>query len=206
RPQRVPRHWLGHRAHQLRVDLRLRGVPGTEGGRTMIQAVASLFLLAVGMTFIYIAAIGVARLPDVFQRMHAATKTGGIGTTSLLLGVLLADGTVRPVTGLLTIGVTLLTLSVASQLLSRAAYMSGATVHGLEGRRAFAGVLDRGAVPRGGGRRRTAEVSLTTPASAAAASGPGSRRPPRSVRPGSRGGAPRRGRSRGSCPDARRDA
>jgi len=113
----------------------------------MIQAVASLFLLAVGMTFIYIAAIGVARLPDVFQRMHAATKTGGIGTTSLLLGVLLADGTVRPVTGLLTIGFTLLTLSVASQLLSRAAYMSGATVHGLEGRDALAGVLDREKAP-----------------------------------------------------------
>ncbi len=36
----------------------------------------------------------------------------------------------------------LLTLSVASQLLARAAYMSGATVHGLDRDDPLAGVLD----------------------------------------------------------------
>jgi multicomponent Na+:H+ antiporter subunit G len=113
----------------------------------MISMVVALSLLVIGMTFICIAAFGVAKLPDVFQRMHSATKAGGIGTTLVVLGVLMAGDIVRPLTGILTIGFMLLTLSVASQLLSRAAYMSGATVHGLEGRDALAGVLDRQKAP-----------------------------------------------------------
>ncbi len=112
----------------------------------MIRLIVAIVLLVVGMAFICIAAFGVARLPDVFQRMHAATKAGGIGTTTLVLGVLIG-GAVRPLEGILTIGFMLLTLSVASQLLSRAAYMSGATVRGLEGRDGLAGVLDRHKAP-----------------------------------------------------------
>lgn len=107
---------------------------------------ATPFLLA-GMAFICIAAFGVARLPDVFQRMHSATKAGGIGSTLLVVGVILATGVARPLNGILTIGFTLLTLSVASQLLARAAYMSGATVRGLEGRDELVGVLDREKAP-----------------------------------------------------------
>lgn len=113
----------------------------------MIRVTLSLAFIIIGLVFICIAAFGVARLPDVFQRMHSATKAGGIGTTLLVLGVLMAGDIVRPLTGFLTIGSMLLTLSVSSQLLSRAAYMSGATVHGLEGRDALAGVLDRQKAP-----------------------------------------------------------
>lgn len=112
----------------------------------MIRMILALGLILFGMSFICIAAYGVARLPDVFQRMHAATKAGGIGTTALVLGVLVS-GVVRPLEGLFTIGFMLLTLSVSSQLLSRAAYMSGATVQGLEGRDGLLGVLDRRKAP-----------------------------------------------------------
>lgn len=104
-------------------------------------------LFAAGVAFIIVAAVGVARLPDVFQRMHAATKAGGIGASLVLLGALVAPGEARPLTALLTILFMLLTLSVASQLLARAAYMSGAPLSGLEGRDALAGVLDRTAGP-----------------------------------------------------------
>lgn len=100
-------------------------------------------LLAVGVTFIGIASLGVARLPDVFQRMHAATKAGSIGTSLVVLGVLVAGGVARPLTGVLTIGFMLLTLSVASQLLARAAYLSGAPIEGLERGDPLVGVLDR---------------------------------------------------------------
>ena len=108
----------------------------------MRVAVAAV-LLAAGVTFIVIASIGVARLPDVFQRMHAATKAGGIGTSLVVLGVLVAGGVARPVTGVLTIVFMLLTLSVASQLLARAAYLSGAPIEGLDRSDPLAGVLDR---------------------------------------------------------------
>jgi multicomponent Na+:H+ antiporter subunit G len=100
-------------------------------------------LLGAGVVFITIASIGVARLPDVFQRMHAATKAGGIGTSLVVLGVLVAGGVARPLTGVLTIAFMLLTLSVASQLLARAAYLSGAPIEGLDRGDPLAGVLDR---------------------------------------------------------------
>jgi multicomponent Na+:H+ antiporter subunit G len=112
-----------------------------------MRASAALLLMAVGVAFIAIASVGVARLPDVFQRMHAATKAGGIGTSLVVLGVLVAGGVARPVTGALTILFMLLTLSVASQLLARAAYMSGATLHGLDREDPLAGVLDRAGGP-----------------------------------------------------------
>ena len=109
----------------------------------MIRAAVATVLLAGGVGFILVASIGVARLPDVFQRMHAATKAGGVGTSLVILGVLVAGGIARPLTGLLTIGFMLLTLSVASQLLARAAYLSGAPMEGLERGDPLAGVLDR---------------------------------------------------------------
>ncbi len=112
-----------------------------------MRAIAVTMLLAGGVAFITIAGIGVARLPDVFQRMHAATKAGGIGSSLVVLGVLVAGGVVRPLTGVLTILFMLLTLSVASQLLARAAYMSGAPLRGLEGDDPLAGVLDRAGGP-----------------------------------------------------------
>ena len=113
----------------------------------MIRTVLAVLLLAGGVAFITIASIGVARLPDVFQRMHAATKAGGIGTSLVLLGVLVAGGVVRPLTGALTILFMLLTLSVASQLLARAAYLSGAPIEGLDRGDPLAPLLDRTVVP-----------------------------------------------------------
>ena len=108
-----------------------------------MRAVVATVLLAAGVAFILIASIGVARLPDVFQRMHAATKAGGIGASLVVLGVLVAGGVARPLTGALIILFMLLTLSVASQLLARAAYLSGVPIEGLERGDPLAGVLDR---------------------------------------------------------------
>jgi multicomponent Na+:H+ antiporter subunit G len=106
-----------------------------------------MLLMAAGVGFIAIAALGVARLADAFQRMHAATKAGGIGVSLVVLGVLVAGGVARPISGVLTIVFMLLTLSVSSQLLARAAYMSGAAVRGLVKDDPLAGVLDRQSAP-----------------------------------------------------------
>ena len=111
----------------------------------MIRTVLAMLLMAAGVGFIAIAALGVARLDDAFQRMHAATKAGGIGVSLVILGVLVAGGVARPISGVLTIVFMLLTVS--SQLLARAAYMSGAAVRGLESEDALAGVLDRQSAP-----------------------------------------------------------
>jgi multicomponent Na+:H+ antiporter subunit G len=122
-------------------------------------------LLVGGVAFIAVASLGVARLPDVFQRMHAATKAGGIGTSLVVLGVLVGGGVGRPVTGILTVLFMLLTLSVSSQLLARAAYLSGAPLEGLERGDPLDGVLDRTAVEPGGRNAPgEAEARQTPPA------------------------------------------
>lgn len=113
----------------------------------MIQNLLASVLLVSGVIFIVIAALGVARMPDVLQRMHSATKAGGIGATFVVLGVLVYGDTVRPTSGLLTITFMLLTLSVASQLLARSAYVSGARLKDIEGRDALEGVLERAEEP-----------------------------------------------------------
>ena len=115
----------------------------------MIRLIAATLLLTAGTAFIVIAGLGVARLSDTFQRMHAATKAGGIGASLVVIGLLVAGGVARPVTAVLTILFMLLSLSVASQLLARAAYMSGASLEGIDGRDDLAGILDRAAAPAG---------------------------------------------------------
>ena len=112
----------------------------------MIRPVVAVVLMSLGVAFIVIASLGVARLPDVFQRMHSATKAGGIGTSLVVLGLLVAGGIARPLTAVLTIVFMLLTLSETSQLLARAAYMSGASLN-LTGEDALDGVLDRAGGP-----------------------------------------------------------
>jgi len=121
-----------------------------------MRAAMAAVLLATGVAFIAIASIGVARLPDVFQRMHAATKAGGIGTILVVLGVLVAGGVARPVTGVLTIAFMLMTLSVASQLLARAAYLSGVPIEGLDRGDPLAAVLDRSTADTPNARPATA--------------------------------------------------
>jgi multicomponent Na+:H+ antiporter subunit G len=109
----------------------------------MNRQIAAVLLLAGGVGFITIASLGVARLPDVLQRMHAATKAGGIGASLVMLGILVAGSAGRPVTTLLAMIFMLLTLSVASQLLARAAYLSGEPIEGLDRGDPLADVLDR---------------------------------------------------------------
>ncbi len=89
------------------------------------EIIVSLFLL-VGGLFCLIAAIGVIRLPDLFIRMHAATKTGTVGVSSIVVGMIIhfADITVTS-RGLLVIAFFLLTAPVAAHMIGRAAYRSG---------------------------------------------------------------------------------
>lgn len=91
----------------------------------MLDAVAALCLLA-GAFFCLVAAIGVVRLPDLFTRMHAASKAGtfGVGLTMLAVAVWSADA--GPVTrALATVAFLVLTAPVGAHLLGRAAYRDG---------------------------------------------------------------------------------
>lgn len=108
----------------------------------------ALALKIVGTVFLFAAALGLLRFRDPFQRMHAATKSGTLGAGFTVLGAVLQlrqlDATLI---GLAAIAFLLLTIPVAGHLLGRAAYVSGADLHGLRGGDALAGILPRRDAP-----------------------------------------------------------
>lgn len=89
------------------------------------QYAAGILLLA-GAGFGALAGFGLLRLPDLYTRMHAASKAGAVGSGFILLAVALAgfDGPValRAFLGILFI---LLTTPLAAHLLARAAFQAG---------------------------------------------------------------------------------
>lgn len=108
----------------------------------MLAILSILFKLA-GVVFLCIAALGVIKLADPFQRMHAATKAGTLGAGLVIIGSVIAHGALdATIMGILTVVFLLLTVPVAGHLLGRAAYVSGAQLT-LAGDDALDGVLTR---------------------------------------------------------------
>ena len=52
----------------------------------IVEIIASLLLLT-GAILMLLAALGVFRLPDIYTRMHAATKSSSLGLMVMLAGV-----------------------------------------------------------------------------------------------------------------------
>ena len=83
-------------------------------------------LVVVGSLFCFLAALGVLRFPDVFTRMHAATKAGILGAGLILLGAAVASGDVAVILRAI-VGMAFLVLTgpVSAHLLARAALLAG---------------------------------------------------------------------------------
>ena len=87
----------------------------------MIYAVIALLFLGAFMMFL--TGLGIYRMPDVFTRMHAATKASSLGVALLLLAAILVFRDPMVLTkSLVTILFIFLTAPVAAHLLGRAAY------------------------------------------------------------------------------------
>lgn len=88
-----------------------------------ILTYAGSIVLLLGASFSLIAAVGVLRLPNLYTRMHAASKAGAVGGGLILLAVALvcfdAGVALRAVIGVIFL---LLTTPVAAHLLARASY------------------------------------------------------------------------------------
>lgn len=84
-----------------------------------------------GTALTLVAAVGVVRFPDVLARMHALTKASTVGVALALLGGALTLDSANDVTTLLLAAVLqVLTLPVATNLMSRSTYMArGIAVH-----------------------------------------------------------------------------
>lgn len=77
-------------------------------------------LLLLGATFVLLASIGIVRMPDLYCRMHAATKAGTFGLATMLLALVLSYPNPRCIvqSGLILI-FYYLTAPVAAQMIGR---------------------------------------------------------------------------------------
>ena len=93
--------------------------------RDLVMIIAGVLVLA-GAGFTAIAAIGILRLPDLFTRMHAASKAGSVGVGLMLLALaLVAAQTAEALRAVAAILFFLLTTPISAHLLAKAAYAAG---------------------------------------------------------------------------------
>ena len=95
----------------------------------MIDALQNIFaaiLILVGSGFALTASIGLIRLPDLYTRMHAASKAGTLGSCVMLIALAVYSDelsiTTRALGGVVFF---LLTAPVSSHLLAKTAHASG---------------------------------------------------------------------------------
>jgi multicomponent Na+:H+ antiporter subunit G len=90
----------------------------------MIQDIVSAFFLIVGSFFIFVASLGMFRFPDIYTRMHAASKSISLGIGCLLIGTIIHFAShliiLKAIAVLLFI---FMTMPVAAQMISRVAYL-----------------------------------------------------------------------------------
>lgn len=95
---------------------------------TIIANILIVFLISIGVVFTLVAVIGILRLPDVYTRSHAATKSVTFGVLCILSGVFvyfwLIEGNFN-IKLLLAIFFLFITAPIGGHIMGRAAYMSG---------------------------------------------------------------------------------
>jgi len=80
--------------------------------------------LLAGAGFIFVAALGVVRFPDLFTRMHAASKAGSLGLGCVLVGVAISFPEPAVIVKcLLVLVFVFLTTPIAAHMIGRAAYL-----------------------------------------------------------------------------------
>ena len=92
----------------------------------LVQAYLAGCLIVIGSIFALVASIGLLRLPDLYTRMHAASKAGTLGSCVMLIALAvhasdLAIAT-RAIAGVVFF---LLTVPISSHLLAKAAHAAG---------------------------------------------------------------------------------
>ncbi|MEO0005011.1 MAG: monovalent cation/H(+) antiporter subunit G [candidate division WOR-3 bacterium] len=91
----------------------------------MISVLALLFLW-MGVGFVLLGALGLARFPDLYNRMQAATKCVTLGVCGIMIGIFLRSG-FNPlgVKALICAAFILLTVPVSSHALARGSLIAG---------------------------------------------------------------------------------
>jgi multicomponent Na+:H+ antiporter subunit G len=93
----------------------------------VINEIISVLLILIGTAFIFISAVGVLRMPDLYLRMSSSTKSSTLGVGLILLGAAVhfsyEFGTATR--AIAVIFFLLLTAPVSAHMIGRAAYHTG---------------------------------------------------------------------------------
>jgi multicomponent Na+:H+ antiporter subunit G len=96
-----------------------------------VQSLVAALLILAGSAFVLIAALGLIRLPDLYTRMHAASKAGTLGSCVMLVALaVFADELSVTTRALGGVAFFLLTAPVSAHLLAKAAHASGLQLWG----------------------------------------------------------------------------
>ncbi|MEL6437216.1 MAG: monovalent cation/H(+) antiporter subunit G [Pseudomonadota bacterium] len=91
-----------------------------------VALIVAALLVLIGAFFGLFAAIGLWRLPDIYTRMHSASKAGTLGSGLLLIALAVHAGdtstVLRAAAGVIFF---LLTAPISAHLLAKAAYAVG---------------------------------------------------------------------------------
>lgn len=88
------------------------------------------FLMLAGALFTLTAAIGILRLPDLYTRMHAASKAGTVGSGLIFLAIGFHSGEIATfVRAFAGIAFFVLTAPISAHLLARSAHQVGYPLH-----------------------------------------------------------------------------
>lgn len=83
-------------------------------------------LVLLGCFFVFVAGLGLLRMPDLYIRMHAATKAGTLGVGFTVAAVAVFYGSLQTVVNAVAIFFFfLLTAPIGAHILGRASYLSG---------------------------------------------------------------------------------
>src|SRR5699024_4467109 len=93
---------------------------------TQVADIAGAVCFIAGALLAFFAALGVLMFPEIFRRMHAATKPQVLGLFLVLVGIalILRQGTATWVLLLVAVG-QMLTAPVAAHMIGRASYRTG---------------------------------------------------------------------------------
>ncbi len=91
-----------------------------------MNEIIGIVFIVVGLAFDFFGSLGLVRLPDVYNRLQASTKSVTLGTCSILFGLFLFKGlTAAGIKALLCILFVILTAPVSAHALARGAHISG---------------------------------------------------------------------------------
>ena len=96
-----------------------------------LQAAVVVALIAVGGFFLTVGTVGLLRLPDVYNRLHATSKATTLGAASVFLAGFVYYGPQGPgLTSLVGIVFLFLTAPTGAHMISRAAHRLGVEFSG----------------------------------------------------------------------------